>query len=260
MTSFLDQSLIFLRSILGYLRFPTPSGYARYRGIFETPEQAIAAAPKNRKIGYDHDELAQEYRDQFAQSIGFYDYPMLFWLQKLLQQGSTLFDFGGNIGTHFYTYEKYLTYPANLQWTVCELPAIVAVGESLLPAEQRSQLRFTSQFEDAEGADIFIASGSVQYIDSLANRLAQLQHQPNHILLGRFPLCEGKSFVTLQNGGLVFYPVHVFNKQNFVDSIVALGYELIDQWRDPGEPCAVPFHPEFKSLMFHGLYFKAIRP
>jgi putative methyltransferase (TIGR04325 family) len=259
-TSFLDQSLIFLRSILGYLRFPTQSGYARYRGIFETPEQAIAAAPKNRKIGYNHDDLAQEYRDQLAASIGFYDYPMLFWLQRLLQPGSILFDFGGNIGTHFYTYEKYLAYPTDLQWMVCELPAIVAAGEALLQQKQRSQLRFTSQFEDADGAEIFIASGSVQYVEFLAASLAKLQRKPTHILLSRFPLCEGKAFVTLQNGGLVFYPVYVFNKQDFVDSILALGYELVDQWRDPGEPCAVPFHPEFKSLMFHGLYFRAIHP
>ncbi|HEY9907312.1 MAG TPA: methyltransferase, TIGR04325 family [Thermosynechococcaceae cyanobacterium] len=258
MTSLLDRSLLFLRSILGYLRFPTQSGYARYRGIFRTPEQAIAAAPKNRKIGYNHEELAQEYRDQGAEGIGFYDYPMLFWLQNLLREGSVLFDFGGNIGTHFYTYGKYLTYPSGLQWIVCELPTIVAAGEDFAQQKKRSQLRFTDQFEKADGADIFMASGSVQYVGSLATDLAKLQRKPVHILLNRFPLCEGKPFVTLQNGGLVFYPVYVFAKRDFVNSILALGYELVDQWKDPGEPCAVPFHPEFKSLMFHGLYFKAI--
>lgn len=244
------------RSIYWHRRFS--KSYGSYRGIYETEAQAIAAVPPHRKVGYNHPELAAEYRANLYREIGFYDYPMLFWLKNLLKNGSVMFDFGGNVGTHFYGYENYLTYPQAFKWIVCELPALVDAGKELAQQEGRSQLLFTTDFNDASGAEVFLASGSVQYVPSLAAKLAKLPTQPQHLLLGRLPLCEGNSFVTLQNGGMVFYPVHVFNRQEFIDSIQAIGYDLIDSWKDRSEPCAVPFHPEFKSLSFGGLYFKAV--
>jgi putative methyltransferase (TIGR04325 family) len=254
------RSLIqYLRSVLLYIRFPTEAGYTGYRGIFNSFDEAIAAAPKTKKIGYNNPDLAAEYRDTFAIEIGFYDYPMLLWLKDLLHNGCRIFDFGGNIGTHFYRYEQYLKYPDDLTWTICELPEIIKAGETLAKQKNRLSLRFTDQFEQADGANIFIASGSVQYVDSLARLLENLPVKPQHILINRIPLCQGKPFVTLQNGGLVFYPVYVFNKPDFIQSICQLGYKLVDSWQDHSERCAIPFHPEFTSLTFSGLYFKFIQ-
>ncbi|NJR50093.1 MAG: hypothetical protein HC780_11515 [Leptolyngbyaceae cyanobacterium CSU_1_3] len=69
-------------------------------------------------------------------------------------------------------------------------------------------------------------------------------------------LGKGKSFITLQNGGLVFDPVHIFNQTEFIDQLIAIDYKLIDLWQDLSKPCAVHFHPEFHPLSFKGLYFK----
>lgn len=252
-----NQVVHIIRSAYRYWRF-SGNCYGCYRGIFETEQAAIASAPKGRKIGYNHSELAKEYQANLYKTIGFYDYPIVFWLKDLLTEGCTVFDFGGNVGTHFYGYEGYLNYPKNLRWMVCELPALAQAGEELARRENRSELVFTTNFEDANGADIFIGSGSIQYVDFLTAAIAKLSEKPKHILINRLPLCEGKSFITLQNGGMVFYPVHVFNRVQFIDSIAAIGYELVDSWKDRSEPCAVPFHPEFRSLFFNGLYFKAI--
>ncbi len=256
MSGTLDRGLVFARSILGHLRFTSPASYGRYRGVFRTPAEAIAAAPRNQRIGYDHADLAEEYRDQFSGTVGFYDYPMLYWLGRLFAPGCRVFDFGGNIGTHFYSYRHYLTYPSDLSWTVCELPAIVAAGLDLA-RQQGSAVQFTTDFAAADGSDVFLASGSIQYVGSLASSLAALRHKPTHLLLGRFPLCEGPSFVTLQNGGKVFYPVHVASREAFIQSIVDVGYRLVDHWKDLGEPVAVPFHPEFKTMSFHGMVFRS---
>ena len=71
---------------------------------------------------------------------------------------------GGNVGTHFYTYEKYLQYPPDVKWTVCDVPTIVRFGEELAQEEGRQELTFTTQLEEADGAHISIASGSIQYL------------------------------------------------------------------------------------------------
>lgn len=251
----MSQIVQFARSVYWYLRFPGEC-YGCYRGIFDTFEQAIAAAPKTRKIGYNHPDLAKDYQTTLIKAVGSYDYPMLFWLKDLLKEDCKIFDFGGNVGTHFYGYEKYLNYPRNLKWVVCDLPAIIEAGKELAEQEKRSEVSFTTKFEEAEGAYIFMASGSVQYVKSLSASLAKLDSKPQHVLINRLPLCDGKTFVTLQNGGLVFYPLYVFNKKEFVDDICKIGYELVDSWRDRSEPCTVPFHPEFTSLTFQGMYFR----
>lgn len=250
-----NQIVQFARSVYWYSRFPGAC-YGCYRGIFETFEQAIAAAPKNRKIGYNDPELAKEYQMSLGKAVGSYDYPILFWLRDLLKEDCTLFDFGGNVGTHFYSYEKYISYPKNLKWVVCDLPAIVEAGKELAKQENRTELSFTTKFEVAENANIFMASGSIQYVQSISNSLSTLQSKPKYLLINRLPLCQGKTFVTLQNGGLVFYPLYVFNRQAFIDNICQIGYELIDIWQDRSEPCSVPFHEEFSSMVFHGFYFR----
>ncbi len=255
-----NQVVELLRSTYWHWRF-TGDCYGCYRGIYETVEAAIAAAPKAKKIGYDHADLAKDYQKGLSRTIGFYDYPMLFWLKGLLEENATVFDFGGNVGTHFYSYENYITYPHHLKWIVCDLPAINQAGAELAVQEQRSELTFTETLAAAEGSDVLIASGSIQYLPSTASPLeglAKLQKKPQHLLMGRLPLCEGPPFVTLQNGGIVFYPVTVRNKQQFIHSITALGYELVDNWVDRSEPCSVPFHPEFSSLAFNGFYFKLV--
>ncbi len=254
--SFKSRLVNFVRSLNLYITFPSPNRYGCYRGIFQTYEQALAAIPITQKVGFDHSELAQEYREAFCYELLLGQYPVLFRLQQILTEGTTVFDFGGNIGVHFFVYEKYLQYPANLRWIVGELPALVAEGEKFAAQKRCSEITFTSDFKEANGADVFLASSSLHYVGELAPRLAQLPHKPKHILLNRSPFCEGSSFVTLQNGGTAFYPAYVFNRQQFQRSICDLGYELVDEWRDRTEPVAVPFHPEFSTLCYQGMYFR----
>jgi putative methyltransferase (TIGR04325 family) len=74
------------------------------------------------------------------------------------------------------------------------------------------------------------------------------------VLINRLPLYEDAPFVTLQNGGSVFYPQYVFNRDEFVGSLDAAGYALVDLWNDPLEACVIPFHD--KAVPYYGLYLK----
>ena len=66
---------------------------------------------------------------------------------------------------------------------------------------------------------------------------------------------DGLRFVTLQNGGLVYYPQYVFNHEEFIRAIAGEGYELVDFWDDNVDSCIIPFHPEKSIKAYKGLYF-----
>ncbi|MFQ4140814.1 TIGR04325 family methyltransferase [Chlorogloeopsis sp. ULAP02] len=238
--------------------------YGCFWGIFETFEEARQAAPQTKSIGYDNTELAQEYQEMLehgnwessGRMIASYDYPVLFWLKSIINHENTnIFDFGGNVGIHFYTYSKYIKYPETLKWTVCDLPEIIRVGKQIAEKRHINSLFFTSNFEDANNKDIFIASGSIQYVENLATQISKIR-KPKHLLINRLPIYNGRLFVTLQNGGKVFYPQYVFNKTEFIEAITSIGYELIDIWEDNVDSCMIPFHPESSVPAYSGLYFQ----
>jgi putative methyltransferase (TIGR04325 family) len=239
--------------------------YGGFWGVFQTFEEAIQASPKTKNIGYDDANLAQEYQQMLEDNnwensgcvVASYDYPVLFWLNSIFSQedSQTIFDFGGNVGIHFYSYAKYIKYPENLTWTVCDVPKIVNIGVNLAKKRSIKGLDFTINIQDLNEKKIFLSSGTIQYVDNLVNRLYQ-SGKPRHLLINRLPLYDGDQFVTLQNGGKVFYPQYVFNKTNFIEELNTIGYELIDIWEDRVDSCIIPFHPEKSVPFYHGLYLK----
>lgn len=246
---------------LNYERKFAGDCYGCFRGVYETFEEAIQSAPKTKNVGYDNSELAQEYQytAELKTTVQSYDYPVLFWLNSIFhinQNPLSIFDFGGNVGVHFYAYEKYIKYPDKLKWLVCEVPEIIKAGKELAEKRQRSNLVFTDKFEDATSKDIFLASGSIQYVENLSSSILSLAEKPKHLLLNIVPFYDGTKFVTLQNGGKVFYPSYVFNKHDFIDALEKSGYEMIDIWENRYFHCFIPSHPEKSGAFFHGLYFK----
>jgi putative methyltransferase (TIGR04325 family) len=239
--------------------------YGCFWGVFDSFEDAIRAAPSTKSIGYDCAELAQEYKRMLDSGdwetskslVRSFDYPVLYWLGRIAQSISLdrakFFDFGGNLGIHFLSYSDYLDFSSDLKWVVCDLPAIIKLGEA---GNKDPRLTFTTDFELASGSDIFLASGSIQYDEDIALKLKVLEEKPKHVLINRLGLYEGKKIVTLQNGGKVFYPQYIFNRSEFINSFKLIGYELIDIWEDNVDSCYIPFHPEVNVPCYSGLYFK----
>jgi len=227
-----------------------------FRGIFDTFEEALESAPDTKVKGFDVPEF-EGYFDGRRSSIFLYDYPILFWLDRVLKDNSKVFDIGGNVGVHYMGYQPYLKTLEQLQWEVCEVPIVVEAGKKFAESEGISnQLSFTSQMENADGADVLLSQGTLQYIDNpvLPDLLASLDKAPAHLLLGKLPLYDGETYVTLQNGDVHFVAQRVFNRSKFLGALEELGYRLIDEWQDHSRSCIVPFHPEHNVPVFTGLY------
>ncbi len=234
------------------------NGYGAFRGVFSSFEEASHSAPNNKPLGFGTQDYAEEFADRRSRIFSF-DYPVMFWLAPLLQRPARLFDFGGHCGTHFYAYTQYIDYSPGMRWVVCDVPEIMQYGEKIAAEQGKKQLSFAKQFADADGADVLLAAGSLQYVESptFAESLTSLKSRPKHLVLNKLPLYDGPTIVTLQNGGVAFHPMYIFNRKEFIGSICQLGYKLVDQWSVPSHPGRIPFHPEASFPAHSGLYFRA---
>ncbi len=234
------------------------NGYGSFRGVYSSFKEARESAPRNKPLGFATQDYAQEFADRRSKIFSF-DYPVLFWLAPLLRTPIRLFDFGGHCGTHFYAYQEYVDYSEGLRWVVCDLPEITRCGSQIAAEQGTKQLAFTNQFEDSDGADVLLAAGSLQYVESppLSAALSGLKCPPKHILVNKLSLHEGRSVVTLQNGGVAYHPMYIFDRREFIDSVCAVGYELIDSWAVPSHSGRIPFHPEASFPAHSGLYFRS---
>jgi putative methyltransferase (TIGR04325 family) len=228
-----------------------------WKGIYPSFAEASAAPPRRKLIGYDHEEIARR-EEATLERFNPADYPVLFWLEKLLPPTRAVFDLGGNLGLAWYAYRRYLTYPADLRWTVCEVPAIAQAGRQLAVEKNAAQLAFTDRREEADGADIYFSCGALQYIEEpLGVMLAKLGHPPRHLLINRIPLTDGATFITLQNNGEWLSPYKVENRDEFIRGVTSLGYELVDSWKI-ARRLEVLMSPQHRAKNFHGMYFRRL--
>ena len=227
-----------------------------FDGVYPNFSTAARGAPKASMIGFNSAAMAELYRERLDVVFPC-DYPMMFWLRPLLGNTRRIFDVGGHIGLAFYGYRSYLTFPDDLNWVVQDVPAVVDAGRALALERGADSLRFTSELEDAQAADVLIASGSLQYIEApLASLLKRLTRPPAHLLLNKLPLTDGPSFVTLQNAVYAMCPYHVFNRTQFEDSFIELGYKVIDRWGDPERSCLLPRSPSRSVATYSGVYLR----
>jgi putative methyltransferase (TIGR04325 family) len=227
-----------------------------FRGVYGTFAEATSAARTldEVRIGYDYPELATMYTERRGRIFAA-DYPVMFWLDRILREESTVFDFGGHIGIAFYGFESHVRYPGNLTWTVYDVPSVVAEGRKLLAEQPRAALRFTEDVSELTRHAVFHAAGALQYIEApLSQQLATLDARPKHLLLNKLPLWSGESFVTLQNTMHSFNPYHVFNREAFIAGLQRLGYRVVDAWDNWEHSCRPLNEPTHQVPTYAGLY------
>jgi hypothetical protein len=199
-----------------------------FRGIYPSFSSAVLASPTGKLVGYDHKEVVTIDEEAF-EHLNPADYPVLFWMAPLLAGTKTVFDFGGNIGVAYYIYRRYLAFPEDLRWLVCEVPQTVAAAQEYARSRGEDRLDFTAEREAAESADIYFTSGALQYVEEpFADIIGRLQNKPRHILI---------------------------NEAEFIASVEALGYELIDHWRIH-RSLQVLNSPEHFVENYQGMYFR----
>ncbi|HLJ17371.1 MAG TPA: TIGR04325 family methyltransferase [Bryobacteraceae bacterium] len=239
------------------LHFEESSPNARmFRGVYRSVTEASAAAPASLPTGHDHANLALRHASDIGHTWPS-DYPILFWLKGTLPESTSVFDLGGSVGNHYYTFQKYLTYPQDLRWVVCEVPAVAQAGRDLVQSTGVEGLHFTVHCEEADGSDIFLASGVLPFIDPpLAELLSRLRRRPKYLLINRAALSGDPAFVTLHNLGQAVCPYRILNRHEFIRSLEGIGYRLVDSWENPEFSCYIPFHADKTVRAYSGFYFR----
>ncbi|HVV93705.1 MAG TPA: methyltransferase, TIGR04325 family [Hyphomicrobiales bacterium] len=186
------------------------------------------------------------------------DYAALYHLQPLAPQLHHVFDFGGFVGTLYYCYTNYLDFASDLVWTVYDLPETDAEGERLAAERGERRLRFSTRLADAEGADMFVACGSIHYFEEpLPSLIGRLADKPHYVLINRSPIAEAAApFAAVQDGGSYLLPCIVHPHAALLDGFGAIGYDLIDEWRAPEHSLMIPGYPERSVPAYSGMFLR----
>lgn len=247
----------YLRQVRYARFFKNADNLNLFHQVFADFKSAEAAAPRNKALGYDHEEPAALY-DQYIENVGPSDFASMFWLERLRDEIKSVYDFGGHVGIKYYAYSKYLSSKGNIAWTVYDLPAVISRGKRLAKERKAHSLHFSESVSDLEkGVDLLFASGSLQYLDNPVDALFKnLRNKPKYVLINMIPLHDDKSYVTLQNIGPAFCPYKIFHKAKLVGQLSAYGYELQYEWKNPEKTCIIPFNEEHNVIGYSGLLLK----
>jgi len=234
-----------------------------YGGVFASFEEARAGAPASLPTTFDQPQSGELYANRLEQ-VQIVDYPVLFWLSQLFADGCRqLFDLGGNVGTSYFGFRHHLPYPDGLRWLVHDVPAVVTAGRDLARREDGAgKLDFTDSPGDADGCDLLLCAGVLQYLDySLPELLSSLRQPPRHVLVNMTPLHPERSFVTLQRVtrqrvGIANCPYRVSALDGFVDEFAAAGYGVVDHWSTTERHMRIPFEPDCSVERYHGFCFR----
>ena len=226
-----------------------------FRGVYQNFRDAELDAPRLKPLGYDQADSTDWYLKNLHR-VQFGDYPILFWLRGAFADGRSVLEIGGHMGEAYYGFSTVVQYPDDLTWTVMDVPSVTKAGVELARREGRTNIHFISSLEDQSGADIVLSTGALQYLETqLSDAVARMRTGPRHILINFTPVYDGPSFVTIQNIGTAYCAYRVFNRKEFVDSLEALGFALVDSWKKP-RTFAIPSHPERSFNFYTGFYFR----
>lgn len=225
-----------LRQILGHPQ--------RLSGAYPDYASALAAVPAGQIGGYDHDEITEVSFEAMCR-LTLWDYPVILWLREMWRPGLTIVDAGGHMGTKYIAFTPHLPLP-EATWCVLDLPAICRAGRArqvrgcLPPA-----LSFISAPAETPPADVLLASGLMQYMEStLTELVAALPARPRRIILNKVATREGPTVVTLEAIGTARVPYQIRNRAGFEAELAALpGYRLRDSWEIGSLAARIGTHP-----------------
>jgi len=224
--------------------------------IFSSVDEARRSVERLRFGGHEHPD-AISLHTELAADLRPSDYPALYWMQRI-EGPLRIFDFGGNIGNLYYSYQQYLSNRADLAWTVYDLPAVVAAGRRIAQERHAQFLHFTDRPEADAQTTLLLVSGALHYWEqSVEAMLDRIAIRPSHILVNRTPMHERqRQYVTVQRQQHYAVPCVVRNAQEMVKEFEALGYEMINKWPVLELAVNLPFYPDWSVPRYSGFYFR----
>jgi len=232
----------------------TLTGYRRPFASLAHAKDALGAADNRGHLSPDninvHLNLAEHPRPS--------DYAAFFYLAPHAPHMRRLFDIGGSVGNLFYYYTRYLRLHPDAEWLTMDLPEVVEVGRRIAEQRNASRLRFTTDFDDAEGSDLMIASGSLHYFsEPLPVMISRLRRRPRHVLVNRTPMTGRTDFATTQDARTYRVACMVYNRAHFIKLFEDIGYRLVGQWEAPELSINIPLHPRHSVKAYTGMFFTA---
>jgi putative methyltransferase (TIGR04325 family) len=226
----------------------------RFRGKFRSHAAAMRAVRHGVLDGYDHHEVVGiAYHDMCE--ITHWDYPVMFWLERLLSSNARVVDAGGHMGTKYRAFRKHLRLDERAEWVVYDLPAMVHAGRLLAHEERLHSLHFVDKLSDLPVSDILLASGLLQYLDvPLTELLQALPELPRHLLLNKVATRAGESLFTLENLGAAEVPYQVRDQHEVPTTLESLGYVIVDQWTIPSLSDAISSEANCGPVTSRGYY------
>lgn len=247
----------FVKKVLGVLKrrivWPVTALWARimalgirppaFLGAFPDRKTAIARVPKGTPNTYDDDDISQVNFELMTETQ-IWDYPILFWLERLARPGLNLLDAGGHFGTKYIAFRDRIDL-GTIDWTVYDLPATVRAATRLQASGVvPEQIKFTEKLSGTEAPDILLASGLLQYLDvEFHDLIAELSRPPKHILLNKVATTDGPTVVTLEKIGEGRVPYKIRNRPEFERSLSDMGYLIRDTWHIPNLARTISTHP-----------------
>ena len=121
--------------------------------------------------------------------------------------------------------------------------------------EKVDQLRFFSELSIPRECDVFLASGSLQYIEEkIPDILKKLHRRPKHIIINMTPLHENRQIITVNNMGVAYCPYKIAHKSEFIQDLEAEGWHIKDSWENTGKKCNIPFQDDCEGIKYYGFY------
>lgn len=226
-------------------------------GKFDSFDEALSYLSSKHIQGlYAVDQ--ERWAEERCHAFFVHDYPILYWLGKIVDHGMRLVDLGGSVGVTYYLLGARVPLPPDFLWQVVELPDVVRFGQRLATERQVSQLEFKDDWHEMDGASIVLCAGALQFMPlTMAQMVLQLVHRPTHLLINRVPLVQAASgYVTLHNTGIAIAPVRIESEAAFLSDLEHCDYELVDRWKCLENSIDLPFHAECRVPSFTGVYLR----
>ncbi|AUN97658.1 methyltransferase, TIGR04325 family [Bacteriovorax stolpii] len=245
-----------LRKTIFENKFSSDENVNYFRGIYGSFSEAELSSPKTKPKGYDNTESASLYKER-TNKIYSTDYPVLFWMNNYKTDIKKVFDFGGHIGIHYYSFSKLLDFSGIESWTVCDVPSVAEEGRKYSEQRGAKNLNFVSNIQDLSDQDLFLASGSLQYLDwEIHEKFFELKKFPKYLIFNMLPLHSTTSTITLQSIGTAFCPYYIRKENDFIKGLESIGYELVDLWSNEEKKCHIAFEKERSLNYYRGLVFR----
>src|SRR3546814_8963345 len=167
--------------------------------MYRSRAVAESAAPATMLHTYDQPAATCKYQ---SVKVSAADDPVCCCLSRIFGEGNDkVFDLGGHLGHAYYGFSCYLEYPDGLEWRVQDVPAVVEAGrQRALTHDPDKRLTFTNDFTDADGCDVLITTGALQYLEtSLPEMLQGLVVKPTHVLVNMVPMRSEEHTSELQS-------------------------------------------------------------